>query len=56
MRAELKRHTLADLAERANEKAPAAFGAQVVNWLTDRQANRRGDKSAPRRGRVRKTA
>lgn len=56
MRAELKRHTLADLAERANEKAPAAFGEQVVNWLTDRQANRRGDKSAPRRGRVRKTA
>lgn len=56
MRAELKRHTLADLAERTNEKAPAAFGAQVVNWFADRQANRRGDKPASRRGRVRKTA
>ncbi|SOY68861.1 Transcriptional regulator [Cupriavidus taiwanensis] len=41
MRAELKNHTLADIAERTVEKLPAAYGSQVVQWLTDRAANRR---------------
>ncbi|RZT39269.1 RrF2 family transcriptional regulator [Cupriavidus agavae] len=41
MRAELKNHTLADIAERTTEKLPAAYGGQVVQWLTDRAANRR---------------
>jgi hypothetical protein len=44
MRAELKQHTLADLVQRTVDKAPASFGLQVVQWLTDRAANRRGDK------------
>ena len=47
MRAELKQHTLADLAQRTEAKAPAAFGTQVVHWLSDRAANRRGDKAEP---------
>lgn len=42
MRAELKQQTLADLAQRAIDKAPASYGTQVVHWLTDRAANRRG--------------
>jgi Rrf2 family protein len=41
MRAELKQHTLADLGARAVEKAPAQFGVKVVEWLTDKAANRR---------------
>lgn len=45
MRAELKQHTLADLAQRTDDKAPAAYGTHVVQWLTDRAANRRGDRS-----------
>lgn len=45
MRAELKQHTLADLAERTDGKAPASYGPQVVQWLTDRAANRRSDRS-----------
>ncbi|WP_423193697.1 RrF2 family transcriptional regulator [Cupriavidus sp. H18C2] len=44
MRAELKNHTLADIAERTVEKAPAAYGGQVVQWLTDRAENRRGSR------------
>ena len=44
MRAELKQHTLADLAQRTVNKAPASHGVHVVQWLTDRAANRRGDK------------
>lgn len=56
MRAELKQHTLADLAQRTSDKAPAAFGGQVVTWLTDRAANRRGDKSEPTRAKARKSA
>lgn len=47
MRAELKQHTLADLAQRTIDKAPANYGVQVVQWLTDRAANRRGDKDEP---------
>ncbi|MFC5302861.1 RrF2 family transcriptional regulator [Azospira restricta] len=43
-RAELKQHTLADLVQRTVDKAPASYGVQVVQWLTDRAANRRGDK------------
>lgn len=55
MRAELKQHTLADLAMRAVDKAPASFGPQVVQWLTDRAANRRGEKeeAPPPKGRKR---
>ncbi|CAG9182986.1 RrF2 family transcriptional regulator [Cupriavidus pampae] len=49
MRAELQQHTLADLAQRTLEKAPAAYGPQVVQWLTDRADHRadsrRSDKS-----------
>lgn len=36
MRAELKRHTLDDLAQRVVDKAPASYGVQVVQWLSDR--------------------
>lgn len=56
MRAELKQHTLADLAQRTSDKTPAAFGGQVVTWLTDRAANRRGDKSERPRAKARKSA
>ncbi|MBN3802350.1 Rrf2 family transcriptional regulator [Paraburkholderia sp. Ac-20336] len=56
MRSELKRHTLADLAQRTESKAPAAFGTQVVQWLSDRAANRRGDRAEPVSGRSRKRA
>jgi Rrf2 family protein len=57
MRAELKQHTLADLVERTDAKAPAAFGEQVVHWLSDRAANRRPQaaEAAPR-ARRRKSA
>ncbi|MEX3985336.1 Rrf2 family transcriptional regulator [Paraburkholderia sp. EG287A] len=54
MRAELKRHTLADLAQRTEDKAPAAYGTQVVQWLSDRATNRRGEKAEPASGRSRK--
>lgn len=56
MRAELEQHTLADLAQRTDAKAPAAFGKQVVQWLSDRSANRRGDKAEPVSRRSRKRA
>jgi Rrf2 family protein len=58
MRAELKQHTLADIARRTEEKAPAAFGPQVVQWLSDRSAGRRGEKAEPaqRPARTRKRA
>lgn len=57
MRAELKQHTLADLAERTAGKAPAGYGVQIVNWLSGRAANRRGDASEPAaRPRARKRA
>ncbi|MGA7777606.1 MAG: Rrf2 family transcriptional regulator [Paraburkholderia sp.] len=39
----LAAHSLVDLATRTAEKAPAAFGHQVVKWLAHRSANRRGD-------------
>lgn len=56
MRAELKQHTLSELAQHVIEKTPASYGVQVVQWLTDRAANRRGDKvegtQAKRRKRV----
>jgi Rrf2 family protein len=42
MREALAAHSLADLATRTAEKAPAAFGHQVVKWLGHRSANRRG--------------
>lgn len=47
VRAELKQHTLDDLAQRVSDKAPDAFGGQVVTWLTDRVANRRANKPKP---------
>ncbi|CAG2142330.1 RrF2 family transcriptional regulator [Cupriavidus numazuensis] len=46
MRAELKQHTLADLSRRVVDKTPASFGVQVVNWLSDRAENRRGERAA----------
>lgn len=45
MRAELRQHTLADLSARTMDKAPAAYSGQIVHWLTDRAANRRGDRA-----------
>lgn len=54
MRAELKQHTLADLAQRVSDKAPDAFGGEVVTWLTARVDNRRGDKSKNTRSKTRK--
>ncbi|MGO4330613.1 Rrf2 family transcriptional regulator [Cupriavidus sp. 2TAF22] len=45
MRQELARHTLADLADKTLAKASAGFGPHVVQWLTDRSVNRRGDRA-----------
>ena len=45
MRHELRQHTLFDIANRAIDKAPNSYGTQVVQWLTARSVNRRGDKS-----------
>lgn len=44
MRAELKQHTLADLATRTNDKAPANYAVHVVEWLTDKATSRRGER------------
>jgi Rrf2 family protein len=44
MREALKQHTLADLAARAEAKAPVSHGRHVVEWFADRAANRRGDR------------
>lgn len=54
MRAELNQHTLADLAQRVSDKAPDAFGGQVVTWLTDRISNRHGDKPKAMHAKTRK--
>jgi Rrf2 family protein len=54
MRAELKQHTLADVAQRVVDKATSGYGGQVVEWLTDRTANRRGDRAEPLRIKERK--
>lgn len=43
MRAELKRHTLDDVARRFVEKAPAAYSGQIVQWLSERSAVRLTD-------------
>ncbi|MGO4308203.1 MULTISPECIES: RrF2 family transcriptional regulator [unclassified Cupriavidus] len=56
MRAELKQHTLADLAQRTIDKAPASYGPHVIQWLTDRAANRRGDKTESAPAKTRKRA
>ncbi|QEZ46654.1 RrF2 family transcriptional regulator [Cupriavidus oxalaticus] len=56
MRAELKRHTLADLSQRVNDKTPASYGMQVVQWLSDRAANRRGEKPAATRSGPRRSS
>ncbi|VVE20587.1 transcriptional regulator [Pandoraea capi] len=42
MRAELQKHTLADLAAGVNAKAPAAYGKRVITWFDERAAARRG--------------
>lgn len=44
MYAELKRHTLEDLAQRVADKTPESHDVQVIKWLSDRTMNRRGDK------------
>lgn len=41
MRAELRKHTLADLAAGVNAKAPATYGKRVITWFDDRAAARR---------------
>lgn len=56
MRAELKQYTLADVAQRVVDKASAGYGGQVIEWLTDRSANRLGDKIEAPRGKPRKNA
>jgi Rrf2 family protein len=54
MREELKRHTLDDLSQRITDKAPAAYGEQIVTWLSDRTATRHGDNVKAVRPRARK--
>ena len=44
MRAELQKHSLADLAARVFSKAPTSYKHQVMNWFTDRAPNRRSDR------------
>ena len=44
MRAELQKHSLADLAASMYSKAPTGFKRQVINWFTDRATNRRSDR------------
>jgi len=44
MRAELEKHSLADLSTRAYSKAPESYKHQVINWFTDRATNRRGNR------------
>lgn len=44
MRETLQSHTLADIAKRINAKAPADYEPQVIEWLSDRAANRRGER------------
>lgn len=44
MREELKKQSLADLAERAWSKAPAGYGPKVVGWFADRAASRGGER------------
>jgi Rrf2 family protein len=44
MRAELEKHSLADLSARVYSKAPTGYKHQVINWFTDRAANRRSDR------------
>ena len=56
MRTELKRHTLADLAQRVDDKTPAIYKEQVVEWLSDRTSHRRGDKPNSARETARKRA
>lgn len=56
MRSELKQHTLADLAQRSTDKAPASHGVNVVHWLNDRALNRRSEKGEAATGRARKRA
>lgn len=46
MRTELKQHTLDDLAARIVDKAPAAYGGEIVQWFADRAAGRQGGKPA----------
>ncbi|QNK02522.1 RrF2 family transcriptional regulator [Dyella telluris] len=46
MRAELEKHSLADLATRTHAKAPTSYGEQVIHWFNDRAANRRSDRQA----------
>lgn len=45
MRETLKKHTLADLASRAADKAPDSYRPAVVQWLGTRASNRRGAKA-----------
>ena len=44
MRAELEKHSLADLSTRAYSKAPESYKHQVIDWFADRASNRRGDR------------
>ncbi|CAM2153465.1 Transcriptional regulator [Pararobbsia alpina] len=44
MRESLADHSLADLTERVNTKAPRTYGPQVVKWFEDRNASRRNER------------
>lgn len=44
MYAEFRRHTLADLALRVLDNAPAGYSVQVLQWLQDRAGSRRSRK------------
>lgn len=42
MRAELRKHTLADLVAGVNAKVPATYAKRVITWFDERAATRRG--------------
>lgn len=52
MRAELKRHTLDDLAQRVADKSPPIYNVQVVKWLSDRTTDRCAGKQQTERGKA----
>ncbi|MES2264612.1 MAG: Rrf2 family transcriptional regulator [Pseudomonadota bacterium] len=45
MREELARHTLADLAQRVDDKTPDSYGVAVVQWLGHRSSSRRAGRA-----------
>lgn len=51
MRSVLARHSLADISERVAAKAPASFGTEITNWLSERPASLRSAAAKPIRSR-----